>query len=112
MQWPEVERNFARSNCCEEFNWHYHENCYKIRLCDENKLQKAEEKRTSGNENLIGCDVAETATPNKLLRRSLDSAGRQNSDVKAFVSSMYNIMPEKIRFACHGMTYIVIIWYI
>jgi hypothetical protein len=38
------------------------ENCYK-RLCDENKLQKTEKKRTSGSENLIGCDVAETAPP-------------------------------------------------
>ena len=50
------------------------ENCYK-RLCDENKLQKNEKKRTSGSENLIGCDVAETAPPKKLLLL-------QNGDVK------------------------------
>jgi hypothetical protein len=50
------------------------ENCYK-RLCDENKLQKTEKKRTSGSENLIGCDVAETAPPKKLLLL-------QNGDVK------------------------------
>jgi hypothetical protein len=63
MELPNVERHFWRSNC-------YHENCYK-RLCDENKLQKAEETRTSGSENLIGCEVAETAPPKKLYANHL-----------------------------------------
>jgi hypothetical protein len=76
MEWPNVERHFSRSNCCEELDWQsgttMHENSY-TRHCDENKLQKVEKKRTSGSENLIGCEVAETAPPRKLLRRSLDN---------------------------------------
>ena len=78
----DVEKHFSRSNCC-----------------DENKLKKAEEKSTSGSEAAVEVaetdetggagEVAETVEsvetipPKKLLRRSLDYNGRQNSDVNA-----------------------------
>ena len=75
-----MERHFSHSNCCSELNWH--QNCYN-RICDENKLKKAEEKSTSGGENLIGARDAETGPPKKLLRRSLGNNGRQNCEVKA-----------------------------
>ena len=94
----DVEKHFSRSNCCGELNWYYHQNCYK-RICDENKLKKAEEKSTSGSEAAVEVaetdetggagEVAETVEsvetipPKKLLRRSLDYNGRQNSDVNA-----------------------------
>ena len=60
----DIENHFSCSNCCGELNWHYHQNCYK-RICDENKLKKAEEK----GENLIGSKFAETGPPKKLSRR-------------------------------------------
>ncbi len=63
-----VDRHFSGTICCGECNldWYYHQNCYK-RLCDENKLQKAEEKRISES----GKEIAETllALPPKKLSR-------------------------------------------
>jgi hypothetical protein len=76
-----------------------------------------EKKRTSDSENLIACEVAETAPPKNFYTDHLTMMVAKivtwmlDHQMFHFASSMYN-MREKIRFVCNGMSNIVIIWYI
>lgn len=77
----DVGKHFSGEECCGEIGLYYHQNCYK-RLCDENKLQKAESKTTPKSEQEDIEVETDLTPPEKMLRRSLSDCG-QNSEVKA-----------------------------